>query len=102
MTVRNHSKRLGLLEAGLPQPGPELPWRGWCSPDGASCTPPDDVRRRVEGTARGPWRAAIHVPDQGLVLRLHDERYEFQVVELDDRWAAQRAAYGVTLSPDSA
>ena len=103
MTVRSQRHRLDLLEGHVPPPDPESPWQGWCYPDGTPCTPPAEVRLPAEGAASAPWRAAVWVRDNGLVLLLSAERYELQVVELDDRWAMQREAWGYpSLSPDSA
>jgi hypothetical protein len=55
---------------------------GWCDRDGGPCEPPDDVRRQAADAAVEPWRAAVWVPEQRLVMLLLEGRDEFQVVEL--------------------
>jgi hypothetical protein len=76
------TQRLQRLEGQLPAPEPEITMRGWCDRDGAPCEPPEDVRRQAEDAATEPWRAAVWVPEQRLVMLLRADRYEFQIVEL--------------------
>lgn len=93
-----------MLEARTPSPAlrPSWFWEGWRSRDGASCTPPADVRQLAQRGAEGPWSGAMWLPEEGLVLVLSRDRYELDVVELDDRWAVRREAWGCpSLSPDS-
>ena len=88
--LEREQRLLRLEEHIPPTPKGDAAWAGWCYPDGAPCEPPEDVRRQAEQAATEPWRAAVWVPDQGLVLLLRCGRYELQVIELDERWEEQR------------
>jgi hypothetical protein len=76
------AQRLLQLEGRLPAPEPAITMSGWCDRDGEPCEPPEDVRRQAEDAALEPWRAAVWVPEQRLVMLLLKGRDEFQVVEL--------------------
>lgn len=85
MNTRNLEQRLRRLEERLPKPTPEPDLSGWCDMQGEPFVPPEDVRRQAESAATEPWRAAVWIPEQRVVMLLLEGRYEFQIIELEGR-----------------